>query len=128
MPQKRSAVLTGLNACHLYHLLRGHPLFGDRSGGYGGLWPDVPFDEQAARQTWQAIRSVFLPWWQQRYPDCLPWAEAVFVDGEPWERWDWNTQRHGRLLDVCREFLGVPSEKSTAQNDRESTNSHRREV
>lgn len=81
MPQKRSTVLTGLNACHFYHLLRGHPLFGDKSGGYGGLWPVVPFDEQAARQ---AIRSVFLPWWQQRYPDCLPWAEAVFVDGEPW--------------------------------------------
>ena len=72
-----------LTVRHLYHLVRGRTFFGDRRGGFGGVWPHIPFVEAAARAAWQPLCPVFLPWWQARYPALIPWAEAAFVTGEP---------------------------------------------
>jgi hypothetical protein len=103
-----------MNAAHLYHLVRGHPLFGDRQGGYGGLWEDTPFEEAAACAAWMSIRPLFLPWWNARFPDLLPWAEWAFLgtDADAWRRWEWDTAQHGRLLDQLREFLATSGGQS----------------
>ena len=101
-----------LTVMHLYHLVRGRTFFGDRRGGFGGVWPHIPFDEAAARAAWQTLRPVFLPWWLARYPALVPWAETAFVTGEPWEDWfwQWNYAREGPTLDVLRQFLAAYEE------------------
>ena len=109
MPPRRAVLLGNITPCHLYHFLTGVPLFPDATGGFGGQWPEYPFDEARCRAAWEAVKPLFLSWWQARYPTRTPWAVWRFDRGArgQWRRWEWDHQRDGRLLDVLREFLAL---------------------